>query len=211
MPDSAGAEVARATHRVATLVRNMRAAPQTLEQVRGLLSQIEALLEPDAWPGPYAVEQLSPPGEGRLVYEPENLALTVRFSPTLGPRNPISPEVEIHAHDGAVKGRIRFGSLHVGPMNTVHGGAVSALFDEILSLANIVKGHMGFTRSINVQFLKPTPLDVWLDFTAECAGQSGRNLLVGAEIRAGDDVTATATGIFKAVFRRGDDPYVAKR
>lgn len=210
-PDSTEQQIVRATHRLAGLVRNMRASPETLARVHGLLSEIRDLLEPEAWAGPYAVEQLSPPGDGRLVYEADDLARTVPYSPMLGARNPISPEVEIHAEDGAVRGRIRFDSLHAGPINTVHGGAVSALFDEILALANIVKGQMGFTRSISVKFLKPTPLGVWLEFRAECTGLDGKTLTAEAEIRDDGQVTASASGSFKAVFSRTDDPYALKR
>jgi len=204
-------QVVRATYRVAELVRNMRASSQTRVHVHALLGQIASLLEPDSWPGPYAVEQLMPPGSGRLVYDPDNLALTVPYSPMLGPRNPISPEVQIRADGEIVTGRIRFSALHAGPMNAVHGSAVSALFDELLALAMIATGYMGYTRSIDVQFLKPTPLSQWLDFTAQFTGLSGRNLFARAELRMNDELTASATGTFKTAFRRDDDPYATRR
>jgi acyl-coenzyme A thioesterase PaaI-like protein len=201
----------RSAHRVAELVRTTQAPQEILDRAAALLEQVEQLLAPQAWPGPYAAEQLAPPGDSRLVYDPDNLCATVPYSPLLGARNPISPAAACRAEGDVLKGRIRFGALHAGPINTVHGAMVAALFDEILALANIVKGHVGYTRSITVNYLKPTPLGEDLEFSAECAGLSGRNLLASAELRARGEVTATASAIFKAAFRRDEDPYAARR
>ena len=150
---------------------------------------------PFVWPGPYAVEQLRAPGEG-FRFRADPLAETIPFGPLLGPRNPTAPPSRIWLEGQTVAGTIRFSPVHAGPMNLVHGGALSGVLDELLALAVLAKGFGGFTRSLNVQFFAPAPLGEEIELRAECAGRAGSELLARAELRVGGKLLASGVGIF---------------
>ena len=73
-----------AVGRLANAARASNAPEEVTEQVRALSEQARALLDKHIWPGPYAVEQLAPPGDGMLVWEPGDLRKTVPYSPISG-------------------------------------------------------------------------------------------------------------------------------
>jgi acyl-coenzyme A thioesterase PaaI-like protein len=177
------------------------------QQVAGLLRKAYGLLEPDLWPGPFAVEQLAPPGDGRLTWDTADLRRTVPYSPMLGPLNPLSPAVRCWTVDQVVHGTVTFSPIHAGPIDTVHGGMVAALLDELLAMSTLAKGVVGYTKSIALRYHRPTPLGDELTLWAECAGRSGRHLLATAEVRAGSTVTASAVGTFAAAGEIHQDVY----
>ena len=120
--------------RLANAARASNAPQEVAERVRELSAQARALLDGHTWPGPYAVEQLAPPGDGMLVWEPGDLRKTIPYSPILGELNPIAGEAKLWADGTAARGTITAHPIHAGPIGTVHGGVVAAILDELSTL-----------------------------------------------------------------------------
>ena len=45
-------------------------------------------------------------------------------------------------------GEAIFSPTYAGPPDSVHGGIIAAVFDEVLSMANVVTGKAGFTGTL---------------------------------------------------------------
>ena len=62
------------------------------------------------------------------------------YSPVSGQRNPIAPAIRMWRDGDEVRGEALFSPTYAGPPNSVHGGIIAAVFDELLSMANVVSG-----------------------------------------------------------------------
>lgn len=177
------------------------------EMVRALTRQAKALLDEHTWPGPHAVEQLAPPGDRRLIWDPSDLRRTIPYSPFLGDLNPTSGKATIGIDGDAVRGTVTMSPIHAGPIQTVHGGVVAALLDELTSLAIMAAGHVGYTQTLTVNYRRPTPLGAEIELWACTAGQTGKVFLTSAEVRHNGDVTASAIAVHKVAGRRDEPVY----
>ena len=110
--------------------------------------------------------------------------------------NPLSPGLNMWIDGDKAFGTVRCGYAYEGPPGHVHGGFVAAILDQFLGMAQLAGGLPGMTGSLEIRYLKPTPLntDLSLEATVEPAG--GRKTRVKGEIRNGDTITATAEGLF---------------
>ena len=57
-------------------------------------------------------------------------------------------------------------------------------------------GHGGYTGTLSVRYLSPTPLDIELSGKAWVETINGRKAVIVGELRAGDRVCAEAEGLF---------------
>ena len=133
------------------------------------------------------------PGLGWLD---ENLTHCMPYSPVSGTRNPVSPPVRMWRDGGEVRGEVLFSPIYAGPPNSVHGGIIAAVFDELLSMANVVCGHAGFTGTLTVKYLRHTPLDRPIELWAVSERSSERKQFSRGEMRVDGQVTASAEGLF---------------
>ena len=192
---------------LANAARISGAPEDVAEKSRMLTRQTIAMLEEHAWPGPYAVEQLAPPGDGMLVWEPDDLRRTIPYSPFLGDLNPTSGRARVWVDVDAVRGTVTMSPIHAGPIQTVHGGVVSALLDELTGLAIMATGRVGYTQTLTVTYRRPTPIGVELQLWAHTVGQTGDVFLTSAEVRYDGKVTASAVAVHKAAGRRDEPVY----
>ena len=119
------------------------------------------------------------------------------FSPLIGRSNPLSPPIEMSAAaDGAVSGRVTFGSAYEGPPGCVHGGYIAAAFDEVLGFAETFSGAPGMTGTLTVLYRSPTPLHVEVVFTAKIDRVEGRKIFVKGQLHAGAHLCAECEAIF---------------
>ena len=82
-----------------------------------------------------------------------------------------------------------------GPPNSVHGGFVAALFDQFLGVAQKITKQPGFTGTLNIRYLVPTPIDTDLRLEGWVEKTEGRKNFLVSEMRAGDTLTARCEGI----------------
>ena len=73
---------------------------------------------------------------------------------------------------------------------------LALLFDHAMGAAVYLAGFAAMTRTLEVTYTAPTPLQKKLTLTAEVAGVDGRQVRVVATIADADTVTATAEAVF---------------
>ena len=87
--------------------------------------------------------------------------------------------------------------LHEGPPGYIHGGIVGTLMDEAMSKLNRPLEVLAMTRSMRVDYLRPSPLGQQLTLSSSHVKREGRKLFHRAELRdANSTLLAEATGLF---------------
>ncbi len=122
-------------------------------------------------------------------------------SPLIGLANPLSPPISLMADRDqmTVEGQAIFGSAFEGPPACVHGGFISAAFDEVLGYVHSLTGTPGMTARLTVDYKRPTPLHTELQFRAQLDRVDGRKIYASGKVFADDRVTATAEALFLSV------------
>lgn len=120
-------------------------------------------------------------------------------SPYIGLANPISPPIRLQEIDGAIHGRVTFGSAYEGPPGCVHGGHIAGAFDELLGATQTLSGTPGMTGRLSVAYRSPTPLHEELHFVGTLAKVEGRKIQTEGKLFAGDRLCAEAEGLFISI------------
>ncbi len=121
------------------------------------------------------------------------------YSPVIGRANPLSPPLRIKIEDDRVIGTVTFGHAYEGPPGHVHGGMVSAAFDEILGATQALTGNPGMTGSLTVSYRAPTPLHTELRIEATLDRTEGRKIFTSARLYNGEVLCAESTGLFISI------------
>jgi uncharacterized protein (TIGR00369 family) len=103
--------------------------------------------------------------------------------------------------------RARIPQRFQGPPGYVHGGVIATLLDEAMSKANRQFGILAMTRQMEVEYLKPVPLNIPIRVSAHHRSATGRAHRCEAEIAA-EDGTVLARG--KALFIAVNPDYLKK-
>jgi acyl-coenzyme A thioesterase PaaI-like protein len=117
-------------------------------------------------------------------------------SPVIGIANPMAPPSRIEATADRVVMRVRFGSAYEGPPGSVHGGMLSAAFDELLGMTQSLSGQPGMTATLTIRYRRPTPLHRELRFEGTLERVDGRKIHTTGRCYDGDVLTAEAEGLF---------------
>jgi hypothetical protein len=125
----------------------------------------------------------------------EDAVLTER-SGISGRANPLAPPLEISFDGDITRGRAVYGAAYEGPPDSLHGGFVAAAFDDLLGCAQMTSGSAGFTGTLTVRMVSPTPLYRRIDYTAGVDRAEGRKIWCWGRSFDGDRLLAEATCIF---------------
>ena len=125
--------------------------------------------------------------------QPEDL---FPYSPIIGPYNPIAPPFRFSMKDGVMHATGNFDSQYCGPPEGVHGGYVAALMDELLGVTCVMNGQGGYTGTLTIRYMSPTPLDIELTATAQVKEIKDRKAIIIGELKTGDRLCAEAEGVF---------------
>jgi acyl-coenzyme A thioesterase PaaI-like protein len=147
------------------------------------------------------LESLSPVTQRRAIesyrYEfdashPNNV---IPFNPATGEFNPISPALNVVLEGKTLVAHCEFSNCYESAPDTVQGGMVAAVYDQLLAYAMMVEGKTGPTLWLKVNYLKPTPINARLRF--ECAVESveGKKYSVKGSCRLGDETVTEAEGL----------------
>jgi acyl dehydratase len=93
------------------------------------------------------------------------------------------------------QGTVRFGPAYQGPPGHAHGAMVAAMYDDLLGRSQL---GAGFTGSITIRFLAPTPLDRDLDVRAWVDRTEGRKRWVHGTCHLDGRLLTEAEGLFIA-------------
>jgi acyl-coenzyme A thioesterase PaaI-like protein len=88
-----------------------------------------------------------------------------------------------------------------GGPGVIHGGVLSAAFDEVTGTAPLLIGAPVVTVHLEVDFAKPIPLGSTLHFEARILGKQGRKIYLAASAHLGDpeQVVASAHALFVTI------------
>jgi uncharacterized protein (TIGR00369 family) len=96
--------------------------------------------------------------------------------------------------------RVKVPQRFEGPPGHVHGGIIATLLDEAMGKANKLAGVVALTRTMEIDYLKPVPLNTPLLLEGWGIRRQGRKHFNTAEIRReSGEVLARATGLFIAI------------
>lgn len=98
-----------------------------------------------------------------------------------GKRNPIGLKLSFEDVDGKAKASFIPLREHQGYVGIVHGGIITALLDEAMAYACLMKGIAAVTVEIKVRFRSPASPGERIDVEAEIERKRGRLVLVRAK------------------------------
>lgn len=133
---------------------------------------------------------------GWLAEVPGTAGALIERSPVSGRANAVAPPLVLQADSEGTSGHVTFSDAYQGPPGGVHGGAIAAVFDELLGVAQVQSGTAGHTGTLTIRYRALTPVNERIDLEAGIAGRDGRKLRVWGRATHGDTLLAEAEGIF---------------
>lgn len=99
-----------------------------------------------------------------------------------------------------IRGAFRIESQYAGGAGFVHGGIIATLLDEAMGKVNRFRGVRAVTAELNIEYLRPVPVDTDIVVEAHEVEVKGRNLYHVGEIRSAEgDVLARGRGRFVSI------------
>lgn len=118
------------------------------------------------------------------------------LNPLAGWSNPLAPPINNWIEDGVAYATCTCGWAYEGPPGSVHGGYVTAIFDQFLGMAQLITGQPGMTAYLHVDFHARSPLNTELKLEARVVKVEGRKNIIRGEMFAEGVKTASAEGLF---------------
>jgi acyl-coenzyme A thioesterase PaaI-like protein len=195
-PDSTAQSKLNDTLRqVISHVRTTTADSATLAEAEVALAKVEALLAPHAHPGPYQQSGLDVTA-GEQPEWGDDPGSFFPYSPVIGQLNPLAAPVVFRVEGAEVVGEGTLGAAYNGPPTAVHGGVVAMVLDELLGCVAVVNERGGFTGTLTIRYLAPTPVGAPLTMKAAVTRSEGRKTWAEGWIWSGETKTAEAEGVF---------------
>lgn len=116
-----------------------------------------------------------------------------------GAANPTAVEIESTRDGTDVVATVSFGKAFEGAPGRVHGGMVSAVFDDVTGYVLAYVGKPGFTARLTVTYRAPVPIETDIEFRARLREESGRKLTVDGEATLDGKLLATVDAMFVLV------------
>ena len=115
-----------------------------------------------------------------------------------GRANPLAPPMQWHPDGDILRGWATYSPAYEGPIGNVHGGFVAAAFDDLMGMAQLSAGIAGYTGTLTVKMLRPTPLGRRIDYEAGITRVEGRKIFVWATADCDGERLAEAEIVFIA-------------
>jgi acyl-coenzyme A thioesterase PaaI-like protein len=113
-----------------------------------------------------------------------------------GSYNPFGIPVEMRFTPDTASATLTANALHEGPREGVHGGVIGYLMDVILGVLVQSQGRPAVTATLDIRYLRLTPLDVPLELSSRIVRRDGRKTWVEGCIEHDGTRTAEAEGLF---------------
>jgi hypothetical protein len=173
---------ADALRRLSSLLLSLEHPHPTVDAMLAKFAEWEAELAPAA-PTDNAPRIDEIPGDPRRVY--------LDHATDIGAYNPCFPEYRFDLLDAEKAGGVVcFPLVYEGPPGLVHGGFLGVFFDCVIQHHNCVTGLSGKTRSLIVNFRRPTPVLTELRFDID-RSEVERGIASTARLLLGDEVLCT--------------------
>ena len=115
-----------------------------------------------------------------------------------GRSNPLAPPVQWTVTDTVTTGSAVYSPAYEGPIGHVHGGFVAAAFDDLMGAAQLAGGQTGYTGTLTVKMVRPTPLGRRIDYLAGVDRVEGRKIWVWGRSSCEGELLAEASIVFIA-------------
>lgn len=187
-PDVAAARrAAAATRRVIGALVTSEAPAEVLTAAAAELEGVAAVLEGHAGASRYDATDGLGPSVASVILERH---------PFLGDSHPVAPPVRLEASENPARARVTLDARHEGAPGRVHGGWISALFDQIVAVAGSrAVAQPALTGTLTIRFLAPTPIGTELIVEATATPRGKRTVHASATLRANGAVTAEAEAV----------------
>jgi acyl-coenzyme A thioesterase PaaI-like protein len=193
-------EVAPLLRRVAGLIQALEADDPAVQQLVTDLHAAEAALSARVSSDPVPRLGEDAPADARPY---------VDHSRDIGAFNPCFPEYDVVVEGNRASGTVTFPLVFEGPPGVVHGGVLATFFDSVIQHHNCEVGVAGKTMSLLVEYRRPTPLGVALQFAIDRETDE-RRIMSRARLFLGDDELCTVT-MAAVAGNRSNLPYVPPR
>ena len=105
--------------------------------------------------------------------------------------------IDVHVDEGRASAELVLDARVTGPPPFTHGGAISALFDEVLGAAAHDRAPASMTAHLEIDFRRPWPVGEWARMTAQSRQLGEHKLLVTGELSdAEGELFAEARGMW---------------
>jgi acyl-coenzyme A thioesterase PaaI-like protein len=118
------------------------------------------------------------------------------FDMVVGACNPLAPPIELWFDPPVARGRAVFTPTYEGAPGWVHGAALAAAFDIILTAANVLADAAGPTVVLTVRYRRPTLIGVESLFESEVTEVGERRTHSRGVLTQNGKVTVEAAGEF---------------
>ena len=125
-------------------------------------------------------------------------ASVLPFGPVFGPLNAMSHNVKLHinSENKHLIADLHCSRTHEGPPNCVHGGSIAAIYDQLLAFTSIYNQTAGHTVTLNIEYLKATPINTPLQFETWIEEENGRKIVIKGLCKVNNDIVSRAEGLF---------------
>jgi acyl-coenzyme A thioesterase PaaI-like protein len=193
-------ELAATIRRLSTLCVTANPPPGVLQDLAAQLATVadelaNAVPPPDATPRGRYDER----GAGSDETGVFSLATAMPFDMIIGSCNPLAPPLVLELAPPVARGRVNFAPPFEGAPGCVHGAALAAVFDIMLTAANVIAGAAGPTVELRLRYRKPTLIDRPADFEASVVSVDGRRTHTSGRLIQDGVVTVEADGEFVAL------------
>jgi acyl-coenzyme A thioesterase PaaI-like protein len=187
------AELTDTVRRLIELVVTNTAPPHVLD---GAVSQLQAaadvlaahvpahavprFIDPSEGTGPDAIPDAIPGADAASVPNSERARASMDeampYDPVVGRFNPVALPVVLSFEPPLAIGTAVFTTPYEGGPGWVHGAALAATFDIVLTAANHLSGAAGPTVWLTIRFRRPTLVGIEARFEAEVVANDGRRV-----------------------------------
>ncbi len=187
---------------LAAAVRRLVELTVTSTPARGALKAAAARVDAVCDELSAAVPDDGPEPVGRHVEMPggsdgtPDLVASMPFDMVIGTCNPVAPPIEIWLDPPGASGRTVFTPQYEGAPGCVHGAAIAAAFDIVLTAANVAAGAAGPTVELKIRYRRPTIIGIESTFESWVTEVTDRRTFSTGHLLQDGVVTVEATGEF---------------
>lgn len=135
-------------------------------------------------------------------HEIKSLHIPVNHCFACGPDNADGMHLNFHLDEARRRSycKFRLPKKYQGPPGHAHGGIIATILDEAMGKVNKLRSVIALTKQMDVEYLKPVPLEAPLIVEGHEKNVRGRKHVNVAEIRDGkNQVLARGRGVFIAI------------
>lgn len=132
----------------------------------------------------------------QIPWSEEDITDVMPYSPVSGKQNAIAPDIRMWRDGEDLRGEVIFTETYAGPPDSVHGGIIAAVFDEVLAMANVISGSAGFTGTLSIKYHNKAPLNTPIELWGKNVRRDGRKQICKGDMRVNGELIASAEGLF---------------